>query len=152
MTYYSKKDLWLVLIVMSAFLIPLIIGIYNLIAANANRRLGWQLLIIGALIVSLILIVAYPLYYQITPSTLIVKSGLTRWEIPLSSIEEVRPSRSSLASPAWSLDRLSITYVNDGTKKSILVSPEDKTAFLAQIAQSAPQLRSSDGGLVRMSP
>jgi hypothetical protein len=149
MIYYSKKDLWIVLIVLVAFLIPLIAGAYNLIGVNTNRRVGWQLLITGVTIGVLILVLTYPLYYEITPSVLIVKSGLRRWEIPLSTIEEVQPSQSSLASPAWSLDRLSISYMKDGKRTTILVSPENKTEFLAQIAQSAPQLRPSDGGLVR---
>jgi hypothetical protein len=74
-----------------------------------------------------------------------------RWEIPLEEIEEITPSKSILSAPAWSLDRLSVTYLEDGKRKTLLISPEPKDKFLKEISTSYPYLRVVGDRLTRVS-
>jgi len=67
MIYHSKKDTWLVALVAGVILIPLVIGYVNLVASAGNFRLGWILLSCSVLIGGVTLLLAYPLYYEITP-------------------------------------------------------------------------------------
>jgi len=51
-----------------------------------------------------LILLAYPVHYEITTTTLEIRSGiLLHYKIPLSSIKLVVPTRSPLSSPAWSL-------------------------------------------------
>jgi hypothetical protein len=93
------------------------------------------LLFVGAVTGAVVLWLTYPLNYEITASTLIVRSGFMPKEILLSSIEEVCPTKNPLSAPAWSFDRLYVSY-RDGAKKSAaLISPEDKVAFMRELAE-----------------
>jgi hypothetical protein len=134
MIHRSKKDTWLVSLILSSVLIPLLVGIFLLIATDVNQPLGWTLTIIGANTAIVILLLTYPLRYEIHPSELTVRCGLRRWRIPLSSILDVRPTRDSASAPAWSLDRVRIDYLKDGKACSLLISPKDKSAFMREIA------------------
>lgn len=135
MIHRSKKDTWVLLILLSV-LIPLAVGIFLLIGIDVNRSLGWSLFIIGANTGLVILLLTYPLRYEILPSQLTVRCGLMRWRIPLSSIQEIRPTRNPLSAPAWSLDRLQIDYSKNGERRSLLISPKDKSAFMREIASA----------------
>jgi hypothetical protein len=136
MIHRSKKDTWLVSLIFMSVLIPLILGIFLLVIRDANRSFGLALIIIGANTGLIILLLTYPLRYEILPSQLKVRCGLMRWRIPLSSIQEVRPTRKPTSAPAWSLDRVQIDYVIDGEKRSLLISPQDKSAFMREIASA----------------
>jgi Bacterial PH domain len=92
----------------------------------------------------------WPLYYEITPTELVVRGGLLHWEIPLSSIQQVRPTHNMLASPALSLDRLRIEYSQNDKTRFMLVSPKDKSGFLRNLAQNAENLELRDDGIVRL--
>jgi hypothetical protein len=140
MIHRSKKDSWLILIILTSVLIPLATGIFLLTATNVNRPLGWALFIIGANTGLVILLLTYPLRYEILPSQLKVRCGLRRWHIPLASIQEVRPTRNPKSAPAWSLDRVQIDYVIDGERRSLLISPKDKSAFMREIANARAHL------------
>jgi hypothetical protein len=72
-----------------------------------------------------------------------------RWRVPLSSIEEVRPSRNPASAPTWSLDRLRVGYVKRGEQRALYVSPEDKAAFMRDLADAAPGLEFEGGRVVR---
>jgi hypothetical protein len=133
MIHRSKKDTWLILLTWLGILVPLAIGIFFLIGTTLNQSLGLTLLVIGAVTGIVILLLTYPLYYEISPSELIVRCGLMRWRIPLSSIQDARPTRNPLSAPAWSLDRVQIDYLKDGETRSLLISPKDKSAFMREI-------------------
>ena len=133
MLYRSKKDWWLVALVCSALSLPFVLGIYNLLAVGGNREAGWYLLFVGTLSGAVVLWLTYPLNYEVTDTTLIVRSGFMRKEIMLSAIEEVGPTRNPLSAPAWSLDRLYVKY-RDGERKSVtLISPEEKAEFMLEV-------------------
>ena len=111
MVHYSKKDSWLIGFILAGSIIPLALGLFFLLAGGPNRNAGYLLLVIGVMEVVVILILTYPLYYEVTTSELIVRCGvLMNRHIPLGAIDEVQPDRNAVSSPAWSLDRLRIDY------------------------------------------
>jgi hypothetical protein len=69
-------------------------------------------------------------YYEIEGNRLLVRSGPFRWRIPINEIEEMTPTHNPLSSPALSLDRLRIEYSGG---RSVMISPEDKDRFIAEI-------------------
>jgi hypothetical protein len=142
MIYKSKKDSWLVLIVLSAGLAVLGMGIYHFVTKGIHHPATWILGLTTLFYGAVILMLAYPVFYEIKPSGLRIRSGLfIQYEIPLSSIETVRPTRNPLSAPAWSLDRLQIIYRKDGRSTFALISPENKEFFLMELAGMAPHLQ-----------
>lgn len=138
MVYRSKKDLWLFGLVWGAVLAPLAFGLFNVLVGNVG--LGWVLLRVSVVTAATVLLTTYPLNYNVADGELVARSGLMRWRVPLSSIQEVRPSRSAVSSPAWSLDRLRVEYVKGGSTRTLYVSPEDKAAFLSDLVEATPGL------------
>jgi hypothetical protein len=98
---------------------------------------------------AVILIFAYPVSYEIRPPDLLVRAGLTRSRIALSSIEAVSPTRDPASAPALSLDRLRIDYLKKGKLTFSLVSPEDKAAFLTNLVLSTDGLELRGDQIIR---
>ena len=73
-------------------------------------------------------------YYELTNTTLHVRCGPFWRAIPLSEIRAATPTRNPLASMALSLDRIAIK-TRQG--RGVLISPRDKSGFLAALAQRA---------------
>lgn len=148
MVYRSKKDLWLFGLVWAAVLAPLAVGLFNLVGGNAE--VGWVLLRVGVVTAAAVLFTTYPLNYEITSGELVARSGLMRWRVPLASIQEVTPSRNPASSPAWSLDRLRVEYLKGTETRALYISPEDKAAFLSDLAESTPGLELRGDRAVRL--
>jgi len=111
-------------------------------AAIASRSI-W-VFVGGFIYMGLLSLILFPCEYVFESKNLVVRSGLIRWRIPFNEIDEVKPTRNPLSSPAWSLDRLWISY----GKRNVMVSPREKKKFLEAIAQRAG-LKASDGKWVR---
>lgn len=71
--------------------------------------------------------------YSISSGVLLVRSGPFSWNIPLSEITRIVPTRSALSSPALSLDRLRVEY---GSRNAVLVSPLDQATFMRAISEA----------------
>jgi hypothetical protein len=80
--------------------------------------------------------------YTVTARGLRVQSGPLHQWVDARSIEHVRPTRTILAAPALSLDRLEV----GGGFGSVIVSPLDKMGFLRALKRAVPRLR-LEGGL-----
>ena len=138
--YCSKKDAWLVGVVAAGVLLPFAGAICTFASDDAHK--AWVSLLVGTG-VGVFILLTYPVRYELTPSTLEVRSGaLFRKQIPLSTIQTVRPTRNPLSAPAWSLDRLRVSYKMEGGEGFVLISPEDKAGFVRELA-------ARDAGLVR---
>lgn len=148
MVYRSKKDLWLFGLVWAAVLVPLAVGLFNVLGGNAG--LGWMLLRVGVVTAAAVLFTTYPLNYEITSGELVARSGLMRWRVQLASIQEVSPSRNPASAPAWSLDRLRVEYLKGTETRTLYVSPEDKAAFLYDLAEATPGLELRGDRAVRV--
>lgn len=150
MIYYSKKDAWLVALVSGAIIVPVLIGVYQLFARGGNIWVAAFTLLIGAFTGALVLWLTYPLYYEIASGQLIIRCGrLNRQQIPLNSIEEVAATRNPLSAPAWSLDRLEISYQRDGENDVALISPQDKMAFMRELVNQGNGLEMRGERVVR---
>ncbi len=147
--YLSKVDVWLAAILIGAMLITLI-SLLPVVLVPAAFAAAWWSVVLTLLIWGFVLSLLLPLYYEITPSSLLIRSGWIRREIPLSSIQGVVPSSNPLASPALSLDRLQVNYTQGVLSRSILISPRDKATFLRALAESAGTLELQGDRLVRI--
>ena len=75
--------------------------------------------------------------YTVTADELQVRSGPFRWQIKLSEVKQISPSRSWLSSPALSLDRVRVQF---GAARSVLVSPREKQQFVDCLRQRCPSV------------
>jgi hypothetical protein len=82
-------------------------------------------------------IVLFPISYETTPDALVIHTGVLKTRISYAEIHSLRESRSVLSSPALSLHRIEIHY---GEGRSVLVSPQNKAAFLEEIQARASHL------------
>ena len=80
--------------------------------------------------------IVLPMRYAITDTELLVKHGLMTQRCKLAEIVEVYPTRNPLSSPALSLDRVFIS-TGVGFFKAIMISPEPRAEFMAELAQKA---------------
>lgn len=140
----SKVDAWIALVLWAAFAMSL--GACVLVATLRPEH--W-IVIVALLVVvwGLVGLIAWPVEYRIGSDVLIVRSGLLRWRVPLSAIEEVSPTRNATSSPAFSLDRLAVTYRQPGGMSTILISPVSKARFYDDLRAVAPHLRPLGDGL-----
>lgn len=152
MVHYSKKDWWLVGAALATVVIPLALGAIFILIGSGTRESGRLLIVIGLVIGAVLLCFTYPLYYRITSSELIVRCGiLMRRHIPLAAIDGVEPDRSLSGAPAWSLDRLRVDYRKHGEPTFIFISPDDKFAFMQELASTESDLKLKDDRLIRES-
>jgi hypothetical protein len=150
--HYSKKDWWLVALVLAAIVTPMVLGLFFVFWAgdNPSGEPARSLLIIGAVIGVTMLLLTYPLYYRVTESELIVRCGvLMRRHISLATIEEVSPTGDPSSGPAWSMDRLKVNYQNKGEQTFVIISPEDKISFMQELSSSDAALKLRGDRLLR---
>lgn len=112
-----------------------LIAIYT--SAGRQSAVLLPLAIVTALIAGIVAWIVLSTYYEITGDALMAHSGPFSWRIPLKAITGVCESDSMRSGPALSMDRLEIAW---GEKNVLLISPEDKTAFLAALRAHAPRL------------
>lgn len=138
--FRSKVDVWLMGCVVGAASIPLGTAIW--LAAHGQWRGvlllgGWTLMIWF-----LMAILSWPLTYTLQLDRLHIRSGWLEWDVAYAALRGVAPSRSIMAGPAWSLERVRL----DVTDSCILVSPEDREAFIQELAVRCPHLARSGVG------
>ena len=137
-------------LVFGPIFVPLVLAVFFFLANGIYRQVGISLTAIGLVTGAVVLLLTYPLYYQITSDELIVRCGvLMRRHIPVALIDGVQPDNNPLGSPAWSLDRLRIDYRKDTEPTFIMISPADKFAFMDELARTATGLELKGERLVR---
>jgi hypothetical protein len=150
MVYGSKKDWWLVGLVWCGVGAPFLIGLYNIFAPGGDLQLGWALVRVGVVTCAVVLILTFPLDYEINTTHIVARSGVMRWRVSLDSIDEVSPTRNPASAPTWSLDRLRIEYRKDGRMRTLLIAPKDKHAFMRDLADGVPGLELRGERVVRI--
>ncbi len=146
--FHSKRDLWIVILVWAGMLVAIF-------AAVAQFRTGAPLLqrmlilATSVVVVAFVLSMIYSIRYTLGSKDLKVSFGPFRYTIPLAAIDLVRPSRNPLSSPAASLDRLLIKW--DDGRKRVLISPQDKMAFMDELKSRCTHLARVGDELVRVS-
>lgn len=71
--------------------------------------------------------------YTLQRDQLTIRSGPFRWCIAMADISAIAPTRSTLSSPALSLDRLRIDY---GPGHWVMVSPRDSERFIGDVERA----------------
>lgn len=127
-TFSSKKDWWVVafIICMSGLLIQL------LLTMQAKGTMQ-QYPVHAAVYILTVLLLWWPILntrYIVKNDELTIHSLLFKWVIPIADIQKVSLTDHLDASPALSLKRVKIEYLQDGEMKQILVSPRDQQGFL----------------------
>ena len=137
MRFESKRDAWLVLMLRGLpFVVLLIIAA---IWYSQGRDMRGPFVGVVLLLIFEIFFFEATMrstYYVIEGDTLLIRSGIFRWRVPIRSIRSITPTRSALSSPAMSLDRLRIDY----EQKAIMVSPEEKRRFIEALRAINPQI------------
>ena len=138
----SKRDTWLMVVLAAAGLLSLTVTVVTFLTEPGGGR---ALLVLFFAVYGFILWTVVGTFYVVTETALLVRSGPFRWQIPLSKIRQVLPTRNPLSSPALSLDRLEIRHGFG----SLMISPEDKRAFLRDLVERTPGLVLEGEGAVR---
>ena len=126
--YRSRIDAWLIAVLASSAVASWLAA---LTVVWAGVPYAWAMAAIVAGLGALLPVwLVVSTRYTIDAGTLLVRCGGLRWRIAVAEIAAVTPTNSALSSPALSLDRLRIDY---GNGKSLMVSPQDKEAFLREI-------------------
>lgn len=135
MTFKSKVDTWLVLLIGASMAGVLVLPIL----AFVQRGLGPEVLVTGIVALALVplMLTTFATSYTIDGRTLVVRSAMITWRVPIDEIRTITITRDPTSGPALSLDRLRIEY---GTKR-ILVSPEDRQAFIDALRAVNPSIR-----------
>ncbi len=131
MRFPSKIDGWIGLLLAVGVLVPLGVAVAALVRGDA---IG---LVPCACVFLLYAGLVYPMTYEVRPDALVIRFGLVRSRIPYARIRRVVPTRNPLSNPALSLDRL---HVDAGSSAGPCISPREKAAFLAALAEHTPHL------------
>lgn len=128
--YRSKIDLWI------KILLILIVLSMSLPLASVESSIGEAIIPIVTTVFIFHLI--YTTTYTIKKDLLIVKSSFLIYEeIQIESIRKIKETRTLVASPATSLDRLAILFGSD----MVIISPREKTEFIAHIQRLNPNVK-----------
>lgn len=126
--YPSKIDWWIGLIMVGVPLIHLPLGV--MVMMKGLILYGILLIFWGLIIAAILSTLTFPCRYTVSNSNLKIQSGLVTDSFPLSKIEDVKPTRTIVASPALSLDRLELK-LSDGTVR--IISPVKQEEFISRI-------------------
>lgn len=126
--YASKIDVWLAVVLLGS-------AVGCLVAFLLVLRTG-NVAVIAATFLALVLGAGLPVWllastnYTLNDTTLRVKSGPFKWQIPIGQITGITPTSNPLSSPALSLDRLRIDY---GRGRAIMISPRNPDQFIQDL-------------------
>jgi hypothetical protein len=145
--YDTKRDTWIVVILWFVVVISLggAVGIFFSTAP-------WYIMLFqGIVFIGLGLLcisILRSTNYTLSGNELFVRTGLIHWTISIDGIEEVIPSRKAWsAAQGLSMDRLYIKH--EETRSKFLISPEEKQAFLEDLARRSPYLHFEVDRVVR---
>jgi hypothetical protein len=137
--YASKIDTWIAVVLAFAPIVAIAGAITTMMAGSGVIVALGGVGFLAAIYLGLV----FPMRYGMTDDALVVRHGLVRQRIALRDIIEVRPTNSPLSSPALSLDRLHIRF-GEGFTKGVMISPAEKEAFTAELAERAGLRRQGD--------
>ena len=137
--YPSKIDWWIGLLL---FLLPVLhlpAGIFVLLQGKVV--FGLLIIFLGLGMAAFFVALSFPCNYTLTKNRFRLRSGMISEEISLERISEVRESNSIAAAPALSLQRVELR-LKDGSFR--LISPRDRTRFIAEIREKMAVTPESD--------
>ncbi len=131
--YRSKIDCWLAVLIPALTILPAL----PLVISGEDI---WVVVLL-AFIAALEIAVVTGFRYVIDGSKLMVKAlyVINSGTYDIGNIVEITPTRTILSSPAASLDRIAISFINSRTP--LVISPVDKDAFILALTAINPDIR-----------
>lgn len=117
-------------------ILPLVIGLGGTTALMLYEAL-WPGVIFMLLVIAFVAFVVTSFRYIIDQNTLLIRGFLFKMNLNIEGIERISPTRTWLAAPAASLDRLKIT----GRQGCIVVSPAKQADFIHHLQQINPDIK-----------
>lgn len=136
MIYPPKIDAWLGVLLAALALTAPVSVIAGLRMLKASPGEATTFIFSGVFTGLLLALLVWPVRYVLDERELVIRFGIMRVRIPYKDIQEVSPTRTLLAGPALSLDRLMISYRGGRA----LISPSRKENFLQELAKRDPGL------------
>lgn len=127
-THQSKIDkiYWVIL------LFFVVMAVYGIIIQE------WLMAIISTISSAYFCLIFFTMRYVIDDEYLLIRTKFfPSQKVALQNIRKIEESNSILAAPAFSFDRLEILY---NKYDSILVSPENKEQFIADLLNVNPEI------------
>lgn len=126
--FRSKIDLFLLIVLAGTSIACLTAGAY---AFLVDSSMSWPVAIMAIVVgAGLPLWLLVSTRYELSATDLYIFSGPFSWRVPLREVKSISPTRSVLASPALSFDRLRIDH---GRFDSIMISPREKDRFIDEL-------------------
>ncbi len=123
--YTSKIDTWLLVVLLGAVAACVIAFVFSCSTGSVPAIVATlPAILVGA---GLPIWLMMSTNYTLGNSTLLVRSGPFKWQVPIAEITSITSTSNPLSSPALSLDRLRIDY---GRGQSIMISPRNKSQFI----------------------
>lgn len=132
LNFKSKKDIWLAVSIWGV-----IILMFFMMITEQNI----VVYIVGILNNALLLWLWFGTSYKIDDENLIVKSGPFKSTIDIKSIKKLRSTKTLLAGPALSIDRIEIQYKR---YDSVIVSPKEKNKFIESLLSKNKSIKVDD--------
>ena len=132
LNFQSKKDIWLAVLIWGV-----IILMFFMMITEQNI----VVYIVGILNNALILWLWFGTNYKIDDEDLIVRSGPFKSTIDIKSIKKLRATKTLLAGPALSIDRIEIQYKR---YDSVIVSPKEKNKFIESLLSKNKSIEVDD--------
>lgn len=132
LNFKSKKDIWL-----SVLIWGVIIIMFFMMITEQNL----VMFIAGILNNALLLWLWFGTSYKIDDENLIVKNGPFKSTIDIKSIKKLRATKTLLAGPALSIDRIEIQYKR---YDSVIVSPKEKNKFIESLLSKNKSIKVDD--------
>jgi hypothetical protein len=134
-SFRSNVDAWVAVAIASAPVAALAAAIGGSLSGEPSAAVLGLLMVVG--VAALYVLVVWPIAYELHPMQLVVRFGRFRTRIAYRDIRGVKPSRSLVAGPSYSMDRLAI---DRGSRMPVLVSPANRDRFLTDLAMRTPHL------------
>ncbi|WP_419173065.1 PH domain-containing protein [Halobacteriovorax sp.] len=134
MRYRSKLDFLTSLII----LLPVIGSIFRLASLFlASQAINWNEISFILIYLGILVFLYLSIYYEIQKNDLVISNLYFKSHIPISSIKKISKTRTFMAAPALSIDRMKI----ESHKKSVVISPKNRKEFLAKLSETNPQIK-----------
>lgn len=149
--YPSKRDWWLVALIIFSIVMMVFVAA-DLMAAEEVEP--WVRYGVGGLSILSAIFCLWLLLgtrYVLNREELRIHCGPIRMRVKVADITEVYPTHNPLSSPALSLDRVMIIF-GEGLRKRVMISPQDKEAFMRRLRLLRPELRPSEKGGLELVP
>lgn len=133
--YKTKVAIWLICVIIGFTVIPIIpVLIY---------AFSWTIVVIVASILFFALYTIFDISYIINGNTLTVKCGfLSKTKYNINEISKIKKTKSFLSSPASSMDRIAIYFIQQRTP--LIISPKNKVDFIKNLKAINPHIISTE--------